>query len=196
HHVMGKYLPTGTQDGLVQAEAAFQRALELNSDLAIAHKLFAQLEVDLGRAHDAMLRLIERVHTADPELLAGLVSACRYCGLLDASVAAHERAVGLEPKIRTSVGHTWFLKATTRASRPPGLRSSRTSWRSRSRSSGAGRRQSLSSASSNRRFRRVSGTSPWPPGRCWRAVPPRASPRPGASRPRTSAIPKDSSTSP
>jgi DNA-binding winged helix-turn-helix (wHTH) protein len=91
HHVMGKYLPTGTQDGLVLAEAAFRRALALNPDLTIAHKLFAQLEVDLGRAHDAMIRLIERAHTADPELLAGLVSACRYCGLLDASVAAHLR---------------------------------------------------------------------------------------------------------
>jgi DNA-binding winged helix-turn-helix (wHTH) protein/tetratricopeptide (TPR) repeat protein len=111
HHVMGKYLPTGTQESLVDAEAAFRRALELNADLTMAHKLFAQLEVDLGRAHDAMVRLIERAHTADPELLAGLVSACRYCGLLDASVAAHQRALDLDPKIRTSVAHTWFLQA-------------------------------------------------------------------------------------
>jgi len=111
HHVMGKYLQTGTHHGLVQAEAAFRRALEVNPDLTMAHKLFAQLEVDLGRAHDAMVRLTERAHTADPELLAGLVSACRYCGLLDASVAAHVRALELEPKIRTSVGHTWFLQA-------------------------------------------------------------------------------------
>ena len=111
HHVMAKYQPQGTQESLEHAQAAFRRALELNPDLPIAHKLFAQLEVDLGRAHDAMVRLIERAHTADPELLAGLVSACRYCGLLDASVAAHARALDLEPKIRTSVGHTWFLQA-------------------------------------------------------------------------------------
>ena len=111
HHVMGKYLPTGTHENLAHAEAAFRRALDLNPDLTLAHKLFAQLEVDLGRAHDAMVRLIARAHTADPELLAGLVSACRYCGLLDASAAAHERALDLEPKIRTSVGHTWFLQA-------------------------------------------------------------------------------------
>ena len=111
HHVLGKYLPTGTQESLVHAEAAFRRALELNPDLPIAHKLFAQLEVDLGRAHDAMIRLVERAQSADPELLAGLVSACRYCGLLDASVAAHARARGLESTIRTSVGHTWFLQA-------------------------------------------------------------------------------------
>src|SRR5579864_93350 len=111
HHVMGKYLETGTRDALDRAEVAFRRALELNPDLTTAHKLYAQLEVDLGRAHDAMTRLLERARTADPELLAGLVSACRYCGLLDASVAAHARAVSLEPKIRTSVPHTWFMQA-------------------------------------------------------------------------------------
>jgi DNA-binding winged helix-turn-helix (wHTH) protein/tetratricopeptide (TPR) repeat protein len=111
HHVMAKYQPRGAEDGLDRAETAFRRALDLNPDLPIAHKLFAQLEVDLGRAHDAMVRLVERAHAADPELLAGLVSACRYCGLLDASAAAHTRALDLEPKIRTSVGHTWFLQA-------------------------------------------------------------------------------------
>ena len=111
HHVLAKYEPKGTQEGFDRAEMAFQRALELNPDLSIAHKLFAQLEVDLGRAHHAMARLIERAHTNDPELLAGLVSTCRYCGLLDASAVAHTRARELEPKIRTSVGHTWFLQA-------------------------------------------------------------------------------------
>jgi DNA-binding winged helix-turn-helix (wHTH) protein/tetratricopeptide (TPR) repeat protein len=110
HHVMGKYLETGTGASLEQAEAAFRRALDLNPDLPMAHKLFAQLEVDLGRAKDAMARLIVRAQTADPELLAGLVSACRYCGLLDASVAAHKRAIGLDPRIRTSVPHAWFLQ--------------------------------------------------------------------------------------
>lgn len=110
HHVMAKYQPQGTQESLDRAETAFRKALELNPDLPIAHKLLAQLEVDLGRARDAMVRLVERAHTADPELLAGLVSTCRYCGLLDASAAAHTRALGLEPKIRTSVGHTWFLQ--------------------------------------------------------------------------------------
>jgi len=111
HHVMGKYLKSGTPESLDQAEEAFRRALALNPDLTVTHKLFAQLEVDLGRARDAMSRLIERTGRSDPELLAGLVSACRYCGLLDASDAAHRRAVDLEPKVRTSVPHTWFLQA-------------------------------------------------------------------------------------
>jgi DNA-binding winged helix-turn-helix (wHTH) protein/tetratricopeptide (TPR) repeat protein len=111
HHVMSKYLPAGTSDGLQQAETALKRALELNPELPLAHKLYAQLEVDLGRARNAMERLIGCAHTPDPELFVGLVSTCRYCGLLDASVAAHKRAVELDPKIRTSVPHTWFLQA-------------------------------------------------------------------------------------
>jgi TolB-like protein len=110
HHVMGKYLDTGTQDSLDRAEDAFRRALGLNPELSIGHKLYAHLDVDRGRARDAMARLIEHAHCADPELLAGLVTTCRYCGLLDASVSAHGRAVTLEPKIRTSVPHTWFLQ--------------------------------------------------------------------------------------
>ena len=110
HHVMGKYLDTGSPDGLDLAEAAFARALALNPDLPLTHKLYAQLEVDRGRAQDGMARLIDRARIADPELLTGLVTTCRYCGLLEASVAAHARAVALEPKVRTSVGHTWFLQ--------------------------------------------------------------------------------------
>ena len=111
HHVMGKYLTTGQSESLDLAETAFRRALELNPDLPLAHKMFAQVEVDRGRARDAMTRLVARASAADPELLAGLVTTCRYCGLLDASVAAHLRAVELEPKLRTSVPHTWFLQA-------------------------------------------------------------------------------------
>lgn len=109
YHVLGKYMDTGVRDNLDRAEVAFRRALEINPNLPIAHKLYAQLEVDFGRAEAAMVRLIERARSADPELFAGLVSACRYCGLLDASAAAEARARRLEPRIRTSVAHTWFL---------------------------------------------------------------------------------------
>ena len=111
HHVMSKYLPTGAKQGLERSEAAFRQALDLNPDLPIAHKAYAQLEVDLGRARDAMARLLERAReSADPEVFAGLVSPLRYCGFLEASVAAHTRAVALDPKVRTSVPHTWFLQ--------------------------------------------------------------------------------------
>ena len=76
----------------------------------MAHKLYAYLEVEQGRAADAMLRLIERAkkRTADPELFAGLVHACRYCGLLEASLAAHAHAQRLDPKIPTSVINTYW----------------------------------------------------------------------------------------
>jgi DNA-binding winged helix-turn-helix (wHTH) protein/tetratricopeptide (TPR) repeat protein len=111
HHVMSKYLPTGQKEGMQKAETAFQKALELNPELAIAHKYYAQLEVDLGRAIDAMTRLIPRVLMApDPEVFAGLISPLCYCGLLEASAAAHWRAVALDSKIRTSVPHTIFLQ--------------------------------------------------------------------------------------
>ena len=70
---MARYLETGGHEELDRAEAAFRRALELNADLPIAHKLYAQFEVDRGRAHDAMMRLVSRARSADPELFAGLV---------------------------------------------------------------------------------------------------------------------------
>jgi eukaryotic-like serine/threonine-protein kinase len=110
HHVMGKYTESGTREHLEQAEAALRRALDLNPDLPMAHKFLAQIDNDFGRAEDAMTRLIGRGPAVDPEVFAGLVTACRGCGLLDASSAAHDRALALEPKIRTSVGHTWFLQ--------------------------------------------------------------------------------------
>jgi DNA-binding winged helix-turn-helix (wHTH) protein/tetratricopeptide (TPR) repeat protein len=110
HHVTGKYQESGGTESLDLAEAAFNTALAINPELPLAHKLFAQLEVDLGRGLDAMVRLLGRARSADADVSAGLVSACRYCGLLDASAAADARARRLEPHIRTSVAHTWFLR--------------------------------------------------------------------------------------
>ena len=111
YRVMGKWGRAGSETNLAKAEAAFKRALEINPDLSVAHNLYAQLEVDLGRAEDAMLRLIERgkARGADPELFAGLVYACRFCGLLEASVAAHRQARRLDPGVATSVGQTYFM---------------------------------------------------------------------------------------
>ena len=45
----------------------------------------------------------ERTAAAAPEIFAALISPLRYCGLLEASAAAHQRAIALESKIRTSV---------------------------------------------------------------------------------------------
>jgi TolB-like protein len=110
YRVLAKFDRDRSPQNLARAEEALNRALELNPDLAIAHHHYAQLEIDLGRARDAMVRLVEhaRKRTSDPELFAGLVHACRYCGLLDASVAAFERARRLDPAVVTSVTHTLF----------------------------------------------------------------------------------------
>jgi tetratricopeptide (TPR) repeat protein len=58
-----------------------------------------------------MVRLLQRARFRrnDADLFAGLVQACRYCGELEASVAAHERASHLDPQILDSVAHTYFL---------------------------------------------------------------------------------------
>jgi eukaryotic-like serine/threonine-protein kinase len=111
HRILAKFVDTNPKENLNRAESAFIRALEINPDLSVAHNLYAHLEVDLGRAQHAMTRLLDRAQsrTTDPELFAGLVHACRYCGLLDASRAAHERARHLDKLIRTSVAHTHFM---------------------------------------------------------------------------------------
>ena len=58
-----------------------------------------------------MVRLVRRASSrgSDPELFAALVPACRYCGLLRHSLAAYERARRLDPNVRTSVQHTFFM---------------------------------------------------------------------------------------
>ena len=112
HRVLAKFgLVPDTDDERNRAEAAFRRALELNPELSVTHQLYTSLEIEDGRAEVAMVRLLGRLRERpeDPELLAGLVIACRYCGLLEASVAAHEESVRLDPSIRTSVAHSLYL---------------------------------------------------------------------------------------
>jgi DNA-binding winged helix-turn-helix (wHTH) protein/tetratricopeptide (TPR) repeat protein len=111
HHVLGKYVDADGSASFDQAAVAFKRALEINQDLPLAHKLYAQLQVDVGQAREAMLRLLAHARSADPEIFAGLVSVCRYCGLLAASAAADVAAKKLDARVRTSVVHTWFLNA-------------------------------------------------------------------------------------
>jgi eukaryotic-like serine/threonine-protein kinase len=114
YRLLGKFDdPSQAQANLEQGVSALKRALEINPDLSLAHRLYAHVEVDAGHAREAVARLLERVRLAvsEPELFAGLVQACRYCGLLDASVAAYERARSLDPSVVTSVAQTFFLKA-------------------------------------------------------------------------------------
>ena len=107
--VLGKYFDD--PDGARQAERSFERANAINPDLPVLHKYYAQLECDAGRAVDAMRRLLRRARaTVDPEHFAGLVHACRYAGLLDASTAAHEEARRLDPTIPTSIVNTYVMR--------------------------------------------------------------------------------------
>jgi serine/threonine protein kinase len=108
---LGKFSDTQAAELLQRSEAAFLRALEISPELSKAHNLYARLQIDLGRAHDAMVGLLRRaqLRTSDPDLFAGLVQACRYCGLLDASVAADAQARRVDRRVRTSVIHTYAL---------------------------------------------------------------------------------------
>src|SRR6185436_16193534 len=110
--VMAKYSGTAVEGERLKAERAFERALALNPDLSMAHHFYAHLEVEMGRATDAMVRLLTRARARgnDPELFAGLVATCRYCGLLDESVAAFEAARRLDPTINTSVAYTFYVR--------------------------------------------------------------------------------------
>jgi tetratricopeptide (TPR) repeat protein len=110
HRLIAKWSGEPEED-LVRAKNALARALQLSPDLPVAHHLHALLEADLGHAQDAMVLLLGRagVGSNDPELFAGLTQVCRYCGLLEASLAAHKQARRLDPQIRTSVAHTHFM---------------------------------------------------------------------------------------
>jgi serine/threonine protein kinase/tetratricopeptide (TPR) repeat protein len=110
HRVIGKYIQ-GTPDSEMRAEEAFQRALDLNPHLSVAHKYYANLEADIGQAARAIVRLLGEANRRgnDPELFAGLVHACRYCGLFDESIAAHAEARRLDPNVPTSLEQTLLM---------------------------------------------------------------------------------------
>ena len=132
HRVIGKFVD-GTSDSASRAQQAFGRALELNPRLSLAHKFYANLEGDMGQAPRALLRLLGEAnrHGNDPELFAGLVQACRYCGLYDESVAAHVEARRLDPNVPTSVGQTLLMMGDTErllGLAPPPLGTSGDEW--------------------------------------------------------------------
>ena len=112
YRVMAKY-GHGEADYVARAEEAFLRALDLSPDLPTAHNLYAYYEIEeRGRPQDALVRLLEQTRRAptNADLLAGLVLACRFCGLLDASVEADRRARRLDPSLATSVAYTHWMR--------------------------------------------------------------------------------------
>ena len=110
HRIIGKYIEP-SKGSEARAEESYRRALELNPRLTIAHKLYANLEADHGKGRQAVIRLVGEAtrHGNDPELFAGLVHACRYCGLFDESMTAHAEARRLDPNVATSVEQTMLM---------------------------------------------------------------------------------------
>jgi TolB-like protein/tetratricopeptide (TPR) repeat protein/predicted Ser/Thr protein kinase len=110
HRLIDKFVE-GSPDGVAKAEEAFRRALEINPRLTLAHKYYAHHEAETGQPRAALARLLGEAtrHGNDPELFAGLVHACRYCGLFEQSTAAHEEARRLDPNVSSSVEETILL---------------------------------------------------------------------------------------
>ena len=110
YRVIGKYIESSPGHA-ERARQAYDRALELNPRLTIAHKFYANLEADTGQADRAVVRLINAAtrHGNDPELFSGLVHACRYAGLYEESVAAHAEARRLDPNIQTGLEQTLLM---------------------------------------------------------------------------------------
>jgi DNA-binding winged helix-turn-helix (wHTH) protein len=110
--LLQKIQPRCSMDGAAALQAV-ERAFALNPDLGIAHNVCTPIQTDAGQAEAAMVRLLRRAasHDSDPELFCGLVQACRYCGQLEASHAAHRRAMELDSNMPTSVAHTYFALA-------------------------------------------------------------------------------------
>ena len=109
---LGKF-GSGSAQNIELARSALQRAFAIDPDLAIAHQFYTFVQVDTGRAADAMHRLFERLerHPGEPESYSGLVQVLRFCGLLQESIHAHKQAMHMDQAAITSVAHSLFLTA-------------------------------------------------------------------------------------
>lgn len=107
HRVWGKYYEDREVSDRL-ANDAFHKALSLSPDLPLAHRYLTHFESEHGQAAEAIVRLLKHASTNrhDPQLFAGLVHACRYAGLFDASIAAHDEATRLDPTLATGVEYT------------------------------------------------------------------------------------------
>ena len=114
HRVYGKFYGQ-RQLNVARAEDAFHHALELSPDLPAAHSYLTHLEAEMGRADQAIARLLRHAasHRRDAGWFVGLVHALRYCGVIDASIAAHEEARRLDPNVPTGVEYARIHEIVT-----------------------------------------------------------------------------------
>jgi eukaryotic-like serine/threonine-protein kinase len=112
YRILAKYAPDADVSYFDRADEALRRALELDPDLSMAVTYRAQFDVEFGRAREALVRLVERTsrHPSDPHLMAGIVHASRYGGLVEVSAAAHDHVRRLDPLMPTSAVNTFWLK--------------------------------------------------------------------------------------
>lgn len=110
HRVIGKYISDYKENDR-RAEDAFRRALALSPELPVAHRFFTHWESEHGKADAAIARLLQhaRNNRNDAHLFAALTHACRYAGLLGASLAAHDEARRLDPTVQTSAEYTVMM---------------------------------------------------------------------------------------
>ena len=110
HRVIGKYIEDYEGNDR-RAEDAFRRALALSPQLPVAHRFYTHWESEHGRADAAVARLLQHAkdNRNDAHLFAALVHACRYAGLMGASLAAHEEALRLDPTVATSAEYTLLI---------------------------------------------------------------------------------------
>jgi TolB-like protein len=107
--VIAKYRFGDQAEHVRIATQQFRIAFAADPESPLLHYLYTYHQIeDLRDPLGAMLRLLQQVRgkTTAAELWAGLVPACRFCGLYDASLAAHRRARALDPKISTSIEFT------------------------------------------------------------------------------------------
>ena len=120
HHVMAKYLtPEPERPGTGRSGVPpCARAQSRSADRAQVLRAVRSRSRPRARCDGAADRA--RAGSADPELLAGSVSPCRYCGLLEASVAAHARARRSNRRFAPASRIPGSCRADMRASRPAG----------------------------------------------------------------------------
>jgi serine/threonine protein kinase/tetratricopeptide (TPR) repeat protein len=98
-------------DSFAEAEAALRKAIELNPDPSLAERYYAEIEIEREGTIDSLKRLKEAVlrRPNNPDLYAALGKALRYTGLLHESIDAFQKVNQLDPRMSTSVAHTFFM---------------------------------------------------------------------------------------
>ena len=109
--MIGKFID-GSPDSEARAEEALPTARSRSTRACRSRTSSTRTSRPTSvRRERALVRLLGEAtrHGNDPELFAGLVHACRYCGLFEQSIAAHAEARRLDPNVPTSLEQTLLM---------------------------------------------------------------------------------------